>query len=78
MHNASLNYISGFGLNIGVDYTNYSNKEEQAFSTYSSTNDVADFISQSNQNINRLKIYTNQKHSLSSFWEINYGAFLHL
>lgn len=75
MHNASLNYISGFGLNIGVDYTNYSNKEEQAFSTYSSTNDVADFISQSNQNINRLKIYTNQKHSLSSFWEINYGAF---
>jgi hypothetical protein len=73
MHNAGLSYISGFGLDAGVDYTFYKNHSQQNFIEKKPERERT-FLSYSNQDINRLNAYLDQSHSLSGNWTLNYGT----
>ena len=72
LHNASLNYTSGFGLSAGADYTYYRNKDSQNFSD--AEGNITAFRSDSHQRINRWKVYADQSHVLPEAWKLNYGA----
>lgn len=73
MHNISLSYTSGIGLNSGVDYTYYKDNTIQNFSDKSRNTDSR-FVATSLQEINRLKVYMSQEHHLSGDWSLNYGG----
>ena len=72
MHNASLNYNSNFGLDVGMDYTYYKNHTSQQFSENKEDKEYS-FTDQSNQNINRLNTYIDHTFQLGNDWGLNYG-----
>lgn len=74
LHNASLNYTSGFGLSAGADYTYYGNKDSQNFSDTDAGGNTTAFRSDSRQRIDRWKVYADQSHALPEAWKLNYGA----
>lgn len=73
MHNMALSYSSGFGLTTGVDYTYYTDKTMQDFDDVRGSENEQ-FMSHSSQEINRLKLYADQNHSLAKDWTLNYGG----
>ena len=68
MHNAAAAYSSGFGLDIGADYTYYINESAQDFAGGNN------FRSNSHQRIDRWKLHAGQSHDLPKGWSVNYGA----
>ncbi|MDL2214829.1 TonB-dependent receptor [Dysgonomonas sp. OttesenSCG-928-M03] len=72
MHNITLNYTSGFGLNAGADYTFYKSHSTQNYQEFMTGKQNA-FEALSKQDINRISAYVDQSHSLSSDWNLNYG-----
>lgn len=73
MHNIGINFTSGSGLSIGSDYTYFQDHTQQNFSDYIGEEHTA-FKSNSNQDINRIKVYIDKSHSLKNDWSIKYGA----
>lgn len=74
MHNAALNYTSGFGFRTGADYTYFTSTDTQNFFDRSPEEVETRFISRSDQHIDRWKIYADQSHSLPHDWTLNYGT----
>lgn len=74
MHNAALNYTSGFGFRAGADYTNFTSTDTQNFFDQSPEEVETRFVSRSDQHIDRWKIYADQSHSLPHDWMLNYGT----
>ena len=73
MHNATVNYSSGFGLDAGIDYTYYQDHKSQHYAETMPGKENA-FEALSKQDINRLSVYADQSHSFNSGWELNYGT----
>lgn len=71
MHNVSADYTSGFGLNIGLDYTRYDSPARQDFTDRSET--LQHFLVDDRQRINRWNVYAGQTHVLPRDWNFNYG-----
>lgn len=74
MHNVSLQYASGFGLEMGGDYTRYTSDNHQSLQTTYQDEGKASFSLIGGQKIDRYSIYADQKHKLSHSWEIGYGV----
>lgn len=74
MHNAALNYTSGFGFRAGADFTNFTSTDTQDFFDRSPEEVETRFVSRSDQHIDRWKIYADQSHSLPHDWTLNYGT----
>ena len=73
MHNITLQYHSGFGLDIGGDYTYYtSNNTQRLYADYQDGSQSS-FSMIGGQKIDRYSIYADQKQSLSKGWNLGYG-----
>lgn len=73
MHNAALDYTSAFGLNAGINYTFFRNRQQQHFTDGYETEENS-FLTHERQQISRWKIYADQSHELSDGWTLNYGS----
>lgn len=73
LHNAHLDYTLPFGLDFGADATYYENNIDQNLSSNLMGN-ATDFISSSQQRINRYKLFLREEHSVGKNASINYGA----
>ena len=74
MNNVTLQYHSGFGLEIGGDYTHYKSDNHQSLYADYQGGRQSSFSMVGGQRIDRYSIYTDQKHSLSKGWSLGYGA----
>ena len=72
MHNFSADYTSGWGTNVGVDYTYYAYPSVQNFTDKSSLKEQK-FILNSSQYVKRWNVYAGQTHALPKEWSVNYG-----
>lgn len=73
MRNITLQYHSGFGLDIGGDYTYYtSNNAQRLYADYQGGSQNS-FSMVGGQKIDRYSIYADQKQSLSKGWNLGYG-----
>ncbi len=73
MHNLALDYASGFGLNVGIDFTAYINLTTQYYQEKKAGKEDA-FNAKSQQDIRRLSVYADQNHKLGKGWMLNYGT----
>jgi len=73
MHNVALNYTSGFGFNVGIDFTSYQNHTTQYYQENKSGKENS-FDAKSKQDINRFSFYADQSHNLGKSWALNYGT----
>ena len=73
MHNLALDYASGFGLNVGIDFTAYINLSTQYYQEKKAGKEDA-FNAKSQQDIRRLSVYADQNHKLGKGWMLNYGT----
>lgn len=75
MHNVKTDYSFHFGLNMGADYTTYSDESDYRLrNTVLNSSEPAEILTyKSNQDISRLVFYANQSHQLKNNWEMNYG-----
>jgi hypothetical protein len=73
MHNLSAQYKSGFGLNIGADYTYYHSSGNQDLNSQTEGTTKA-FNLVNSQNINRINLTADQEHQLKRNWTLGYGA----
>lgn len=74
MHNLALQYHSGFGLEIGGDYTHYTSDNDQVFDTEFQDGGRSRFSTTGGQHIERYSVYADQKHQLPKQWSLGYGA----
>lgn len=74
MNNVTLQYHSGFGLEIGGDYTHYKSDNHQSLYVDYQDGRQSSFSMVGGQRIDRYSIYADQKHSLSKGWSLGYGA----
>lgn len=74
MHNVALQYHSGFGLEIGGDYTHYTSGNQQSLFTRYQDGSQSGFTMTGGQRIERYSIYADQKHSLSGKWDLGCGV----
>lgn len=74
MHNLTLQYRSGFGLEIGGDYTHYTSDNDQIFDTEFQDGGRSRFSMTGGQRIERYSVYADQKHQLPKKWSLGYGA----
>ncbi len=74
MHNLALQYHSGFGLEIGGDYTHYTSDNDQIFDTEFQDGGRSRFSTSGGQRIERYSVYADQKHQLPKQWSLGYGA----
>ena len=74
MHNVTLQYHSGFGLEIGGDYTYYTSNNNQCLHTDYQNGNQSSFSMVGGQKIDRYSIYVDGKHSLSKGWNLGYGV----
>lgn len=72
MHNIHLNYSSGFGLNTGIEFTHFNDKNNQAFIENKEGKKYS-FNAVSKQKINRYRFYVDQSSSIKT-WTLNYGV----
>jgi hypothetical protein len=76
MHNIALDYLSGFGMKAGINYTSYHSESHQQFTNKDNKNQTSEFHTTSGQTIDRWKIYVDQSHTLPREWTLNYGTSL--
>ena len=74
MHNATLQYHSGFGLEIGGDYTHYTSNNNQSLHAEYQDGNLSSFSMAGGQRVDRYSIYADQKQQLSKGWNLGYGA----
>ena len=74
MHNISVNYNSGFGLNAGGDYTRYTTTTNHKMTAVMEDNTENRFALQGSQKIDSYSMYADQSHDLPDSWKIGYGA----
>ena len=74
MHNITLQYHSGSGLEIGGDYTYYTSNNNQCLHTDYQNGNQSSFSMVGGQKIDRYSIYVDGKHSLSKGWNLGYGV----
>ena len=74
MNNVTLQYHSGFGLEIGGDYTHYKSDNHQSLYADYQDGRQSSFSMVGGQRIDRYSIYADQKHSLSKGWSLGNGA----
>lgn len=74
MNNVTLQYHSGFGLEIGGDYTHYKSDNHQSLYADYQDGRQSSFSMVGGQRIDRYSIYADQKHSLSKGWSLGYGV----
>ena len=74
MHNIALQYSSGFGLELGGDYTHYTSDNTQAMLTQLADKSENAYTLTGGQRIDRYSVYADQKHSLANNWGIGYGV----
>lgn len=73
MHNGHLDYTLPIGLNIGADLTYYEDNLRQDL-TSSLDGNRLDFISDTQQRINRTKIFAGEEHHIGKLSSLNYGV----
>lgn len=74
MNNVTAQYHSGFGLEIGGDYTRYTSDNNQNLNVDYQDGSKSNFLMTGGQRIDRYSIYADQKHLLPHEWNIGYGA----
>ena len=74
MHNITLQYSSGFGLELGGDYTRYTSDNNQTMSTQLADKSENAYTLTGGQRIDRYSVYADQKHRLANNWSIGYGV----
>lgn len=74
MHNLALQYHSGFGLEIGGDYTHYTSDNNQLFDAEFLEGGRSRFTIRGGQRIERYSVYADQQHRLPKKWSLGYGA----
>ena len=74
MNNIMLQYHSGFGLDIGGDYTRYISNNNQSLLADYTDGDLSRFSMVGGQRIERYSVYADQKHQLSKEWNLGYGV----
>lgn len=74
MHNVTLQYHSGFGLEMGGDYTNYRSDNRQSLYAGYQDGSQSSFSMTGGQKIERYSIYADQKHQMSDGWDLGYGV----
>ena len=74
MNNVTLQYHSGFGFEIGGDYTHYTSDNHQSLYADYQDGRQSSFSMVGGQRIDHYSIYADQKHSLSKGWSLGYGA----
>lgn len=74
MHNFTVQYQSGFGLEIGGDYTHYTSDNDQILNTNFADGNQSYFSMVGGQQIDRYSIYADQKHQLPKQWSLGYGT----
>ena len=72
LHNAHLDYTLPIGLNLGADFTYYEDNIEQDLTSTLLGNNL-DFVSTSQQRINRSKFFAREEHKLGNKAMVNYG-----
>ena len=73
MYNIAVQYSSGFGLEVGGDYTRYTSDNNQLMSTRLVDNTENTYTLTGGQRINRYSVFADQKHNLANNWSIGYG-----
>ncbi len=74
MHNVTLQYHSGFGLELGGDFTHYTSDNNQVLHTQYPDGKQSRFAMTGGQKIDRYTLYADQTHSLPQNWHVGYGA----
>lgn len=74
MHNLTVQYHSGFGLDIGGDYTYYDSDNHQTLCTDYQEGKQSRFAMKGGQKINRYSLYADGKQSFPRGWELGYGT----
>lgn len=74
LHNVFARYSSGFGLDFGVDYTDYTMNDKNRLESKltDNTRQLLDYTS--DQKIRKFSIYADQSHALANDWTLKYGV----
>lgn len=73
MYNIAVQYSSGFGMEVGGDYTRYTSDNNQIMFTRLVDNTENTYTLTGGQRINRYSVFADQKHNLANNWSIGYG-----
>lgn len=73
LHNVFARYSSRFGLDFGVDYTDYTMNDKNRLESKltDNTRQLLDYTS--DQKIRKFSIYADQSHGLANDWTLKYG-----
>lgn len=74
-HNIKTDYSAHFGLNIGADYTSFTDRSDYLMqnSFRNAEAGTEELAYDSRQKIDRIMFYANQSHPLKNNWRIDYG-----
>lgn len=74
LYNVFARYSSGFGLDFGVDYTDYTMNDKNRLESKltDNTRQLLDYTS--DQKIRKLSVYADQSHGLANDWTLKYGV----
>ena len=74
MHNVFARYSSGFGLDFGMDYTDYTMNDYNRLESKltDDTRQLLDYTS--DQKIRKFSVYADQSHGLANDWTLKYGV----
>ncbi|WP_417129620.1 TonB-dependent receptor domain-containing protein [Phocaeicola sp.] len=74
LHNVFVRYSSGFGLDFGVDYTDYTMNDKNRLESKltDNTRQLLDYTS--DQKIRKFSVYADQSHALANDWTLKYGV----
>ena len=74
LHNVFARYSSGFGLDLGVDYTDYTMNDKNRLESEltDNTRQLLDYTS--DQKIRKFSVYADQSHALANGWTLKYGV----
>ena len=74
LHNVFARYSSGFGLDFGVDYTDYTMNDNNRLESKltDNTRQLLDYTS--DQKIRKFSVYADQSHALANDWTLKYGV----
>lgn len=74
MHNLSLAYTSGFGLQMGGDYTYYKSRTDQQLDANYTDGSAVSLLMNSGQRIDRYNVYADQNFNLKRSWTFGFGG----
>lgn len=74
LHNVFARYSFGFGLDFGVDYTDYTMNDKNCLESKltDNTRQLLDYTS--DQKIRKFSVYADQSHALANDWTLKYGV----